>query len=68
MIATGATGEDAEEAMMLFAWTHEKRPEDNKDVGTEEEKEARWVKRWLQRFERRECVLIQQTICGVSSY
>lgn len=57
MIATGGTGEDAEEAMIRFAWTHEKRPDDSKE-GTEEEKEERWTKRWLQRFERRECVLI----------
>lgn len=61
MIATGGTGEDAEEAMMLFAWTHEKRPDGSNEMGTEEERETRWVKRWLQRFERRECVLIDLT-------
>ena len=58
MIVNDGTGEDAEEAMILFAWTREKRSEDSKDVGTEEEKESRWTKRWLRRFERRECVLI----------
>lgn len=56
MIATGGTGEDAEEAMIQFAWTHEKRPENDSrnPSNDEEDKEAKWTKRWLQRFERRE--------------
>ena len=62
MIANDGAGEDAEEVMILFAWTREKRSEDSKEVGTEEEIESRWTKRWLQRFERRECVLILQAV------
>lgn len=58
MIKSGSTGNDAEEAMILFAWTHEKRPETDNikggDGDKQDEKEARWTKRWLQRFERRE--------------
>lgn len=56
MIHSDGTGEDAEEAMILFAWTHEKRSEnETKDSADEDnDKEAKWTKRWLQRFERRE--------------
>ncbi|KAF8299302.1 hypothetical protein DL93DRAFT_2233933 [Clavulina sp. PMI_390] len=59
MITSGGTGEDAEEAMILFAWTHEKRPESNSKPLEPDgsEKEALWTKKWLQRFERRDAMI-----------
>lgn len=69
LIETGGDGEDPEEAMMVFAWTHEKRtPPSEKDSEEErEKKEAQWTRRWLQRHERREYVLSQlfSTLCCI---
>jgi len=52
-IQAGEGDGEIEEAIMWFAWQHEKR--DHHAEGGEAA-EAKWTKEWLQRIERRECV------------
>lgn len=71
LIETGGDGEDPEEAMMVFAWTHEKRPPPSEKDSEEEreKKETHWTRGWLQRHERREYVqcLFIHTMMDLSS-
>ena len=79
ILAEGGGAGEAEEAMMWFAYEHEKHEaassasgqpsssQQSNDPGSNEDADAQWQARWLNRMERRECVMLfvhASEICG----